>query len=267
MGWKLGHVGAAGVVIRVAMVVLLGAGPSLAEGDDDGWSGDVSLSFATQTGTTDTISGTLDAEGERTWENDVASLRFSGSYGTSREKGSDKDDTIQDSQALFGKWKRTVTGRFFMASRTELSRDGTQDRDLRFSLSTGPGYRVWYGEDAGEEHFDVSVGVGYRHEIYDGNAGVPDQSKSEDDYVDLVAGFEYKNLLFDDRIDFTHTGSAAMPANYLDAYILRTELILGVPLTEAWSFRAGFLAEYVKDVPDEINSLTTRTTVGLSYKF
>ena len=53
----------------------------------------------------------------------------------------------------------------------------------------------------------------------------------------------------------------------INAYILRTELLFGVPLSEAWSVRAGFLAEYVKVTTDPNNELTTQTTIGLGYKF
>ena len=123
------------------------------------------------------------------------------------------------------------------------------------------------GEDASKRHFDLSVGVGYRYEVFDGDNGDPNANKSQDNFADLVAAFEYKNLLFDDRIEFTHTGSARMPANDPNAYILRTEATVGVPLAEAWDLRVAFLAEYIKVTPQPAVGLTTRTTIGLGYKF
>ena len=249
----------------VAVMTLLAASAAIAE--EEGWSGDIGLSFSAQTGTIDTTSGTLDIKGARAWENDELDLRFLGTLGTTREKGSDVDDTTQDSQALFGTHKHTFTERFFVGTGSELSRDGTQDRDVRFLINTGPGYRAWLGEDAPKEHFDLLVGVGYRYEQYDGNANDPDSDKSADNFADVVASFEYKNLLFDGKIEYTHTGSARMPANRPEAYILRTELSGAVPLTEAWDLRLGFLAEFVNDAPQENNALTTQTTIGVGYKF
>ena len=261
------------MIRRIAMSAIALAGMGMAASaataaDDEGWSGELSASLTQQSGTTDSFAGSIEAKGTRTWEKDVASIRFSGVYGTTRQRGNATNDEVtQNSQALLGNWKRTIHERFFWDSNSELSRDNIQDRELRAALSTGPGYRIWAGEDDKKSHFDLSTGIGYRYELYDGNTGAAVNTGDEDHFVDLVAAFEYKNLLFDDKIEFTHTGTAKMPANAVDQYILSTELILGVPLTEAWSLRAGFFAEYIAVQPRGINNTTTRTTIGLGYKF
>ena len=246
-----------------------GLGTSQAVAEDEiktGWSGEVSASFAAQTGTVDTVAVTGDASTTRTWEKDEVTLRFTGSYGTSSETGGTKD-TIQDNQALRGAWRRTLIDRLFLDSRTLVSRDSSQDRRLRFMLNSGPGYRVWRGEDEAKSHFDVSAGLGYRYEVYDGNANQAFMDTDIDHLVDLVAAFEYKNMLFDDKIDFTHTAAIAIPANSLSNYLVRSEAIIGVPLTAAWSFRTSFVIEYTNEVPDRINKTRTNTTIGLGYKF
>jgi len=52
------------------------------------------------------------------------------------------------------------------------------------------------------------------------------------------------------------------------AYLLRSEIIFGLPITQSWSFRTAFLVEYTADPgSDEVNNTLTRTTVGLDYKF
>ncbi len=40
-----------------------------------------------------------------------------------------------------------------------------------------------------------------------------------------------------------------------------------MPLSEVWDLRVGFLAEYQKVTTGRNKELTTRTTVGLGYKF
>lgn len=246
---------------------LLAAGAATAT--EEGWSGDVGVAVTAQSGTQDTFAGSIDARGTRTWTNDVAEIRFNGVYGTSRNRQeSDPDDqVIQNSQALFGDWKHTFNERAFWQTGSELSRDNTTDRDVRFALSTGPGYRAWMGADANAEHFDIYGGVGYRFEQYDGNANKPDTNKDIANLADLVAGFEYKNGLFEDKVNYTHTFVGRAPANDFEAYILRTEVLLGIPLSEAWSFRTGVLVEFVNANPKGTNPLTTRTTVGLGYAF
>ncbi len=269
--WTFGGLLQAGT----AFVLLVVAGAATAA--EEGWVGDVAVAITAQSGTQDTFAGTIDAKGTRTWAEDVAEIRFTGVYGTSRKNGDEnsEQEVIQNAQALFGDWKHTFTDRYFWNTGSELSRDSTTARDVRAAISTGPGYRAWMGEDADKEHFDIYSGVGYRYEQYDGNGNDgPGGTGSGDDIdnvadhlADLVAGFEYKNGLFEDRVEYTHLFLGKAPANDFNAFLIRTEVLVGIPLTEAWSFRTGVLVEYVNDNPDETDPLTTRTTVGLGYKF
>lgn len=248
-----------------AVSLLLLAGSATAE-DENGWSGDVSASLSAQTGTTRTLSGTIDGKTTRTWEKDVASARISATYGTSDDDTKSRE-TTQDNQALLLDWKHTIHNRFFGNILSEVSRDSTQNRRLRFRVDSGPGYRVWEGDDSGKDHFDIIAGVGYRYEIYDGNANTTFVDTDIDQFVDAVFSFEYKNSLFDDKIEWTHTGGVNLPMNDIRAYVVRSEVIIGVPLTEAWSFRTSFLVEYTNDVPAKVTQTRTNTTIGLGYKF
>lgn len=250
--------------------LLVGAGAATA--GDDGWTGDVAVALTAQSGTQDTFAGSIDTIGERSWEKDFAAIRFNAVYGTARNNGdgNSEREVIQNSQALFGDWKHTFSERAFWNTGSELSRDTTTNRDVRAAISTGPGYRTWMGGDPAEEHFDIYGGIGYRYEQYDGNAndGAGDDLDNDVAHLaDLVAGFEYKNGLFEDRVNYTHTFIGKAPANDFNAYLLRTEVLIGIPLGDAWSFRTGVLVEYVNDTPEETDPLTTRTTVGLGYTF
>jgi putative salt-induced outer membrane protein YdiY len=240
---------------------------------NEGWAGGISAAITAQTGQVDTFAGTIDAVGERTFEKDWLRGRFNGVYGTSRDRGeepSSRDTVLQDAQGLFGDWKRTVHNRFFWQSGSELSRNSVQDRMVRALLSTGPGYRFWEGENAPAEHFDTNLGVGYRYDLYDPDTdpGGPGRGRLDHNhFADLVAGFEYRNGFFQDKVEFTHTGTARMPTNDPDAYVLITELIFGIPLTPTWSFRTSYYVEYNAVQPDDVKNVTTRASVGLGYTF
>ena len=256
------------------LLVILTASIALAEDPEveEGWKGDISLSVTAQSGSVDTFAGAVGANAERNWTNDTVGIRFTGVYGTTRDRAGQntKQRTIQNSQGLFGDWKHVIHERFFWDSGTELSRDSTQNRDVRFRAFTGPGYRAWQGEDPDVSHFDLSAALGYRYEFYDRNRDVsPALMRRSNTFnlADLIAGFEYRNNLFDGRIEWLHTGSVAMPVNNVDAYIITTEAIAGVPLSEAWSLRLGVYYEYVNDVPNDVNPSTLRATLGLGYKF
>ncbi len=262
-------------VLGLAAGLLLSTNASFAEGEEDGWTGELALSVTAQSGSVDTFAGSLDASAARIWgENDKLTARFNGVYGKSRD-GSDNpssSSTIQDSQGLFGGWKHRIYERFFWESGSELSRDSTQDRRIRFSIDTGPGYRLWQGEKPPKRHLDVTAGLGYRYEVYDGNsnsiAGVEGLKTDFRNYADIVVGFEFKELFFDERVEWTHTGSGRVPGNKPSEYIVRSEIIIGIPLIDAWSFRTSFLVEYVAEPGDGVvNKTTTRTSLGLGYKF
>lgn len=242
---------------------------------NEGWAGGVSASITAQTGQVDTFAGSVDAVGEQTFGKDWLRGRFNGVFGTSRDRSEDtggNDKVMQDAQGLFGDWKRSIHERFFWQSGTELSRNSVQDREVRAAAVTGPGYRFWEGEQVDLEHFDANLGLGYRYEFYnpdnDGGAGlVGEGNVDQDHFADVALGFEYKNGLFGDAVEFSHTGTARMPVNAPEAYVLITEVIFGIPLTPAWSFRTSYYVEYNGVQPDEVNNLTTRATVGLGYTF
>ncbi len=270
------------VVVRggLGLALLCGSvAPSAAHAEpepvNEGWIGGISASITAQTGQVDTFAGAIDAVGEQAFEKDWLRGRLTGVYGTSRDRGEEGGDDrlIQDAQGLFGDWKRVLHERFFWQSGTELSRNSIQDREVRAAVSTGPGYRFWQGEEAKLEHFDTNVGICYRFELYDpdnvGNDANLGQEGhiDEDHFADAMAGFEYKNGLFDNKVEFKHTGTARMPVNDPAAYVLITEVIFGIPLTPAWSFRTSYYVEYNGVQPQRVNNLTTRATVGLGYTF
>lgn len=282
---KKGFAGTGIAAAATLAAALFAAAPSVAHDEpeapvNEGWIGGISASITAQTGTVDTFAGTIDGVAEQTFGQDWLRGRFNGVYGTSRQRNNDKNDqVIQDAQGLFGDWKRTIHERFFWQSGAELSRDSLQDRMVRTAVVTGPGYRFWEGADAGLEHFDTRFGVGYRFELYDidtfpaddgppATPASPDRGQLDSDhFADLAVGFEYKNGLFQDAVQFTHTGTARMPVNDPEAYVVITEVIFGIPLTPAWSFRASYYVEYNGVQPDEVNNLTTRAAVGLGYTF
>ena len=256
--------------MAVVLGLLVVASFASAAEEDEGWTGELAVGINAQSGSTDTFSGSMDATTERKLEKDVLTGRLNGVYGTSRSRNSSTNtETIQNAQSLSGGWRRNLGDRFFWASSAGLSRDNTQDRELRAVLASGPGYRFWQGETEEVPYFDIAVGPGYRYEIYDGNTGgTVEENGDKSHFADAVVAFKYFNHFFDGKIEYTHTISGRAPMNDANAYIVDTEITIGVPLSEAWSFRTVFFAEYVGEpASDEINNTTTRTTLGLGYKF
>ena len=71
------------------------AGPlaAPANAEDEGWKGDLGLSFTQQSGTTETVAGTLDVKLGRNWENDELALRALANYGASERRDDGREIT------------------------------------------------------------------------------------------------------------------------------------------------------------------------------
>jgi len=253
-------------ITAIAAIALLSPAAGRAEGEEkpQGWTGEVNLNVASLTGTNDTFAGSVVATLERQWEKDRLRATAQGFFGFTRDRRDDPstEQTTQNAQNLRVGWNRTVSGRFFWDTVTWAGRDTIQDINFQYRLSSGPGYRVWEADPGDKQHLDLSSRVGYRFLTFRDSTG-------EDtlNLVDLIAAFEYKNLLLDDRLEFTHTGEVLLPANDIDSWMGKTAVNLGVPITAAWSMNLGFELEYQSRTPERVTNFTTRTTGGLVYKF
>jgi putative salt-induced outer membrane protein YdiY len=241
-----------------------GNGWAAEEKDSLGWSGEVNLNAANLTGTNDTFAGSVIAELAREWEKDKLSATAKGYYGFTRDRRDDPSDenTTQNAQNIEIGWNRKLSGRFFWETLTWAGRDAIQDINFQYRLASGPGYRFWEGKKKDKEHLDLSSRVGYRFLTFRDSTGEDTRQ-----LVDLIAGFEYKNLFLEERLEFTHTGEVLLPANDIDSWVGKTGITLGVPITAAWSMRLGFEVEYQSRTPERVTNFTTRTNAGLVYKF
>lgn len=251
-------------LIALSLSLPPGIGRAEGEKDSQGWSGEVNLNAASLTGTNDTFAGSVVAELAREWERDKLSAKAQGYYGFTRDRRDDpsSEDTTQNAQNIEIGWNRTLSKRFFWETVTWAGRDAVQDINFQYRFASGPGYRFWEGAQKDKEHLDLSTRVGYRFLTFRDSTGEDTRH-----LVDLIAGFEYKNLLLEDRLEFTHTGEVLLPANDFGSWVGKTGITLGVPITAAWSMRLGFELEYQARTPERVTNFTTRTTGGLVYKF
>jgi hypothetical protein len=250
------------------LLVLLTSGSGAEEAEKKtGWTGDVNLSLSNQTGTNDVLL----AEGEinlaRDWEKDKLAAQFVGAYGETRDREKDpatksKTKTNQNRQRLQLTHRRDLMERFFWKSATEGARDSVNDINFIYRIGSGPGYRFWQAEESADEFLDLFLTPGYRFVTFRDSTDEDTQN-----LADIVAGFEYKNSVFEGRLDIGHTGEFFFPVNDTQAWIARTGIVFGVPITAAWSMRTSFNVLYQNTTPARVNKLTTQLSAGISYKF
>ncbi len=131
-----------------------------------------------------------------------------------------------------------------------------EGRNLRVTVDSGPGYRVWEGGEG--RFFDLSSGLGYRHERFR-------RDEPENNLIDIRAGYEYNDKI-GEVVEVKHKSDAFMPANDFEAFLLKSELTLSVPLVGGLHFRNHARYEFVNEpVVDNVQH-NFWLTVGLEYR-
>lgn len=214
------------------------------------WEASLSLGGSLRSGDENRYAGSGALMVKRLWSQDTLTYRALGDYG----KTGSQVDTNDFGTSL--EWRHDWSGRFFWLSTTGLDSDAVQGRNLRFTVNSGPGYRVW--QQSKNEYLDVSSGLGYRHEEF--RRGV-----SSNDLLDLRAGYEYQDKI-GEVLEISHRTEIFAPANEIRNFLAKSELTLLVPLFKGLHFRNNARYEYVNHPADGMKSSNFWLTIGLEYK-
>lgn len=215
------------------------------------WGVKAALSGSLRAGDEDKGSANADLEVGYTFNSDSLTFRALGDYGVS--KGT--EDTKDASGTLT--WRHDFTHRFFATAKLYADTDPIQDRELRFIVDAGPGYRIW--EQSKKEFFEVSSGVGYRADRF--KAPTPD-----DDFLDLRASYRYQDKI-GDALEVTHHTDFSFPANQVEDFLVKSELTLAVPLFKGFFLRNNVRVEYDNRPALDKKSTNLWLTLGLEYRW
>lgn len=242
-----------GVIVLVALASWAFPSAGLAEEEEEEtpkWEARAAAGFALRGGDTNQFSLSGDTRVRRNFTDDSLTFRGLADWG--------KTGGTVDSENYGGflDWRHDFTSRFFWLSTTGVSADPVQDRNIRIQASSGPGYRLWQESD--KEFFDVSSGVGYRHEQFR-------KGKDDNNFVDLVGGYDYHDMI-GEALEVVHTTRLAMPANETKSWLATSELTLSIPLVGSIHFRNNARYEYVNDPADDSKKSNYWLTIGLEYR-
>ena len=184
---------------------------------------------------------------------DIFTLRGLADYGES--------DGDRDTENYFGnaEWKHTFTDRFFWLSNVGADSDQIQGRNIRILANTGPGYRIWQGEE--NEFFDISSGIGYRYEKLRND----DRTRTTNDLIDAIAGYDYQQT-FGEAIEIIHSTDLYAPVNDIEDFLAKSEITLSVPLFSGLHFRNNARYEYVNEPAEGRQNSNFWLTIGLEYR-
>jgi len=210
----------------------IAAGISLREGDESKFNGNGDLLY------------------KYGFTKDTLTFRALGDYG---ESDGDRDTENYGANL---KWRHDFDGRFFWLSNTGADSDQIQGRNLRVIVNSGPGYRIWQDGDA--NFFDVATGLGYRHERFRGD-------DPNNDLLDMVAGYDYQQI-FGEAVEIVHATDFYAPVNEIEAYLVKSEITLSVPLFAGLHFRNNARYEYVHQPADDRKESNFWLTMGLEYR-
>jgi len=230
------------------------------------WSGYADLSFASFDATTHTTALATGFGVRR--ERGPNRTRFGVSYlrSTTREDeddpttvGVDESDDEVTGDELRGslRHEHDLTQRLFAFGSLEAEHDGIESLALRAIPKLGAGYKIVNTEDV---LFSVDSGLAYVYQKYFGG--------DTESYLALAFGAES-----DLKLPFLgaswHTRADYLPSlsNWTEAYQLRGESALLIPIFEQLSLKAALIDDYNSQPADDAtaNSLTTLLGLSLTY--
>ena len=242
-----------------ALCTLALAATAVADDAPPGWAGKVSLGGSISRGTTDSLSGNLEATAERSWDDHLLRLGLRAAYGRTDPDGGHNARTDNDEQYLTQYYRYTASKRLYLFGDFEQSRDAVQDIDFRLIANAGPGYRIWEGGE--KRYLDVEGGIGYRHESRSGDANL-------DNVLGRTAATFSTSI---DAATFVQTAEFLLPFDSTGEWLARARTSLAFPLTQSWSFENSLNLEYQNDPagdpPNENANLELDYIVSLVYSF
>lgn len=216
------------------------------------WEAKAALAVSWRSGDENKTAANADLEIARKWEVDKLTFRALGDYG----KSGGVEDTKNASASLTH--RHDFTDRLFSQARVYADTDPVQDRELRFTVDAGPGYRVW--QVAGEkEYFDVMAGLGFRADRY--KPPTPDR-----DLFDARASYKYEDTI-GEVLEVVHTTEILAPVNLIENYLVKTELILAVPIVKSFFLRNNVRVEYDHRPAEGRKQINSWLTLGLEYRY
>jgi putative salt-induced outer membrane protein len=221
-----------------------------AEADKKPWEFKVAAGISLREGDESKFNGNADTLFKYGWTRDTLTFRALGDYG---ESDGDRDTENYGANL---EWRRDLAGRFFWLSNAGADSDQIQGRNLRVTVNTGPGYRVWQGEE--NEFFDVATGLGYRHERFRGD-------DPDNDLLDMIASYDYQQTL-GEAVEIIHATDFYAPVNEIENYLVKSEVTLSVPLFSGLHFRNNARYEYVHEPAEDRKSSNFWLTMGLEYR-
>lgn len=226
--------------------------PDTAKVDDDpkNWELRVGLGGSLRAGDENNYSGAADGMLRRFWDEDTVTWTAFGNYG---KTGGDRDTEDFGTKL---EWRHDFTERFFWLTGSSADHDAVQGRNLRLQAYSGPGYRIW--QQSKKEFFDVSSGLGYRHERFRGD-------EPNNDLFDLRAGYRYEDVIAE-VLEIVHFTDTYTPLNDVENFLVKSELQLAVPLFEGLHFTNNARYEYVNDPADGSEHSNFWLTIGLQYR-
>jgi putative salt-induced outer membrane protein YdiY len=227
------------------------------------WSGNVDLSFASFDGTTHTTALATGFGVRR--ERGPNRTRFGATYlrSTTRDDEDDPattdvdesdDETTADELRGFLRHEYDFTARWFGFGSLEAEHDGIEDLSLRLIPKIGAGYKVVDREDL---VFSVDAGLAYVYQRYFGG--------DTESFTALALGAQndwklpWLGATWHTRLDYLPSMT-----DPFDAYFLRGETALLIPIVEQLSLKASVVDEYNSQPADDAVSNSVATLLGLS---
>jgi len=191
------------------------------------WSATLEGGASRTEGNTDTLEGHGRFDVKRVTTDDLLHLYLAGNYNEQNDR--------RTTNEYFGgiRYENSITDRWYWYARTELEYDEFERIDLRATAAAGAGY-YWLKKP--EHELKTGVGVGYRHEAYNGG-------RTEDSAV-IDLGLDYR-LDLAPWVQFTHSTVYSPDFLEFNDYRLKLDTALLMPFKDdRWAWKVGMRNDY-----------------------
>ena len=216
------------------------------------WTGSFDTGFAVTQGTTDTTNTSIGFRSERRKPGTRFVLGANYLFGTEKQDGG-STSTLSNEVLALTKAEYDLTPRILALGSFDAEYDEVERLSYRLVPRLGFGYRIFKSETA---FFQVESAPAYVFERFFGG--------DEEDFFGISFGAETEvklpySAVFAGRIDYLPSVS-----DWIDDYLLRSEISLTLPLIGFVNFRAALSNQYDNTPAEGTDRNELQTTVGLS---
>ena len=226
--------------------------PKHVSGEGFTWSGNVNVGFKNERGNTDKDEYHLD--GELRVRGKGVRYRLYGEF----ERETSNNRTTKSKWKGIGEYNRDLRGKWYLFANLFSEGDRKKDLDVRATLSAGPGYRIFDGEDL---NLSLELGPGVTVERWDSD------DREDDEYPVARFGVNYDQYVYRRLVQLFHRQNTLWNLETTSDYVFTSQTGVNFDLTKHVRSTLRFDYEYDNEAPRDRKKKDSKVLATVGYKW